>query len=183
MLAKGNRRTCSNTHCLAISIYRSVSVLKWFSKLKKATKKKKKVLKVLSDCHNKPNEAMKQPKNLRDAMGCLYLCPLLSVCPPRLSCTELLTRFFIHAIYFRLLEEEVSKALSSALTPKVHFFSKNNRLTTNIKPGYDRIKREQPCSANEQGAGVKTEKPRESRRWYTQVVRIFQSCGADPGYS
>lgn len=105
------------------------------------------------------------------------ICASALCCPsaPRLSCTELLTHFFIHAIYFRLLEEEeeVSKALSSALTPKVHFYSKNTRLTTNIKPGYDRIKREQPCSANEQGAGVKTERRRESHRWYTQVVRIF----------
>lgn len=105
------------------------------------------------------------------------ICASALCCPsaPRLSCTELLlTHSFIHAIYFRLLEEEeVSKALSSALTPKVHFYSKNTRLTTNIKPGYDRIKREQPCSANEQGAGVKTERRRESHRWYTQVVRIF----------
>lgn len=105
------------------------------------------------------------------------VCASALCCPsaPRLSCTELLTHFFIHAIYFRLLEEEeeVSKALSSALTPKVHFYSKNTRLTTNIKPGYDRIKREQPCSANEQGAGVKTERRRESHRWYTQVVRHF----------
>lgn len=115
------------------------------------------------------------------------ICASALCCPsaPRLSCTELLTHFFIHAVYFRLLEEEeeVSKALSSALTPKVHFYSKNTRLTTNIKPGYDRIKREQPCSANERGAGVKTERPRESHRWYTQVVRHFQSCRAEPGYS
>lgn len=113
-------------------------------------------------------------------MGCLYLCPLLSVCLPRPSCTEGLTRFFIHAIYFRL-EEEVSKALSSALTPKVHFCSKNTRLTTTVKPGYDLLKRGQPCRANEQDAGVKTEKPRETHRWYTQVVSISQSCRAEPG--
>lgn len=108
-------------------------------------------------------------------MGYLYLCRL----PPQ---TELLTCFFIHAIYFRLLEEAVTKALSSALTPKVHFYSKNTRLTTNIKPGYNLIKREQPCSANEQDAGVKTERQRETHHWYTQVVCIFQSRRAEPGY-